>query len=398
MKEESMARVGVGVAVAVVSLAILLSCAKPPTAPVSFQAEIAESVDPERVRVIAEGLGEKYDFAILEGKMTAVWRVVQELAQTPEEKSKFEANKEKVYARAKQFVESSKVIERTRTEEGKIKVKLETVVSKKRLEGFLVSMGIITPREEIIEVLEMPTMAVIPDKSVGEAEWVEFAANHVASYLTKKKFEVLNPESLDQLFEMAQQVKALEGIPEDETARIALAIGADIYITFEAKAETGYVGRDKTIKGTASVKAYETTTARLLGTATGFSKNYAWTPGGDRKVVVEALSDATDKVITNIMDYWKSDIRKGKQFLIMLYGNFRGAEGMKTRREVYSALRSITKTFKQNIATGKTLTYRVWFEGSNTELLFALQDVLGAKGIKLVPLMENRKMLQLNLQ
>ncbi len=376
-------------------LFVFWSCAKKmPLYPETFEAEIASSLDPERVQVIAYGTWEHEEGAVKEAKMNAMWIVIQTLAQTEDEKARVEARKQDIFSQVDRFVMVKGIISRVRTPEGKIKIGVNAVVRKKMVEDYLVSIGAVKRREEVIEELENPSIVVLPHERSEKAPWVEFVANEVNSYLTTKKFEVLNPETLDRLYEMAKQIEMLEGLPDDPSAKIALSVGADIYITFEGKVEEGAVGSDRTIKAVVSVKAFETTTARLIGSSTGFSKELVAGPGKDRVVLAEAVRDAVDKVITQIMDYWKSDIKKGKQYLIFLYGDFSELEKQKP---VVEAVKNISSKYKRETATSKFMSFRIWFKGSPDDLIFSLQDELKKRGLGINPKVQNRKMIQVEV-
>lgn len=375
---------------------VALSCAKSlPKYPYTFDAQIISSLDPETVQVRSSGTWENGEGALLEAKMNAVWVVIQTLAQTDQEKLLVERNKERVYSDIDRFVMVQGSPSRKQTPEGKINIQITAVVRKKLLEDSLVSAGYIQKREEIIEVLENPSIIVIPSDAVRNADWAEFVANEINSYLTTRKFEVLNPDTLDKLYGMASQVESLEGLPQDPVAKIALSVGSDIYITFEGKFEEREVGRDKTVKAVASVKAFETTTARLIGSSTGFSKELVAGPGKDRVTMSEAVRDAIDKVLTQVMDYWKSDMRKGKQFLIMLYGDFSTLEKQK---DAVDSIKEMSSDYKREVSTKNLMTFRIWFKGKSDEVLFELQDKMSKRALKISPVVQNRKMLQIKVE
>ncbi len=373
-----------------------MSCAKKmPEYPTTFDAQIIESVDPENVRVRANGLWGNSEGALVEAKMNAMWAVIQTLAQTPEEKAKVEADKKRIFADVERYVTVEGSPKRIRTPEGKIRMEITAVVRKKLLEDSLASAGYIKKREEIIEVLENPSIVIIPDEKAREKEWIAFAVNEANSYFTTKRFEVLNPETLDKLYAMAEQIEALEGLPQDPVAKIALSIGADIYITVEGEAETGRVGSDTTIKSAVSLKAFETTTAKLIGSSTGFSKELVAGPGKDRVTVSEAIRDATDKIITQIMDFWKNDIKKGRQFLIFTYGDF---SQLPDQKRVIDSIQAVSTDYKREVGTKNFMSFRIWFKGKSDDLVFALYNEFKKNGFEMEPVSQNRKMLQLRLK
>ena len=119
-----------------------------------------------------------------------------------------------------------------------------------------------------------------------------------------------------------EQMEALEtlniaqlelGDREDDYAyQLALSIGSDIYIEFSGIEEKAGYG---TNKYAASVRAYETTTSRLLGAETGYSQARK---GELMLCVEEAMNDAVDKVLARIASYWKEDLNQGVQYKLVL--------------------------------------------------------------------------------
>ncbi len=132
----------------------------------------------------------------------------------------------------------------------------------------------------------------------------------------------------------------------------------------------------------------------MIGSSTGFSKEVIAGPGKDRVTLSEAIRDAADKLITQIMDYWKSDIKKGKQFLIFVYGNF---ENLQRQADITSAIKNISADYKREVASKNLMTFRVWYKGKSDEIIFSLQDELSKRNLKLTPTMQNRKMIQIKV-
>ncbi len=380
-------------------LALVPACGNKSVRPTSWQAEVVESLDGNRVRVNAIGVGDDTDEAKLDGFRAAVNRVAQDLVQSQEERFGWEASSDEVFGKAGQYIESYKI--KSRRKEGDIDVKLtlDLVVNRKRLNDDLVAMGVLKAQRELLSDLKNPSIVVIAEDAVKTKAWRRLATDHVTGYLTTRKFEVLDEGQVTKLQGMSADTRAAVGTAPDAVAQIALQLGGDIYIVYDVKVDRAKVGRDGTVKASASARAFETTTARSIGSATGFSREYAATAGSDEKAVAEALSDAIDRVLVNVMDYWKDDAIKGFQFLIEVRGDFKGDGGEKIRRDIYRIVKETAPEFKENLATDRSLNYRVWYKGSNTDLLFALQDRFeSATGRKLKSVSQNRKLIQLEVQ
>lgn len=373
-------------------------CAKEPLLPRSFAAEMLESVDPARVRLSANGIGAEFDWAVRDAQRAAMARVIQDMVQSQEEKNRFDFVATEIYGNVVRYVERWTLQDRRVDSNGEIRVRGEVVLNRRALEDDLVRLGVIQKRSELLQQLDYPTVAVLPSEGTAGKPWTEFASNHAASYLTQRKYDVIDLAQLRQIEGMAGALKGVSGIPNDPKAVIALQAGSDVYFDYDIRLDRAQVGRDGTVKASATVKAYETTTARQIGAATGFSETYADTAGAQEKAIAEALGDAIDRVLANVEDYWKDDLGRGHQFLLTIDGTF-GATQPQARRAVFEAVKSATVDLKENLATDRTLNYRVWAKGSNTELLFALQDAVAARlpGARLEEVTTNRKLLVLRL-
>ena len=387
-------------ALAAATLIGMVACAPKSVRPTSYQAEEIESLDANRVRVAAVGVGDDTQSAIIDGYRAAVYRVSQDLVQSAEEHVAFDGAQDEIYANANKYIERYQIKSRRVEPHAAVKLNLDLVVNRKRLHDDLVSMGVIKAQSELLSELRNPTIVVLPETRLANQSWLQFATDHVTSYLTNRKFEVLDAKQIAKLDSMSAQSRTAAGIAADSQASIALQLGGDIYIVYDVDVAHGSVGRDGTVKATASARAFETTTGRAVGSATGFSREYAATAGADEKAVAEALSDAIDRVLNNVMDYWKDDAVKGFQFLIQVRGSFGSDSGQQVRRAVYQTVKATVNEMKENLATDQTLNYHVWYKGANTDLLFALQDAFAkqAPGHKLISISENRKLLQLKVE
>lgn len=374
--------------------AVFAACGSKQAKPTSYQAEIVESLDGNRVRVAAVGAGDDTQEAIMDGYKASLYRVSQDLVQSAEERIGFEGVQDEIFANANKYVERYEIKSRRREPHAEVKLNLDVVVNRKRLADDLVAMGVLKSQRQLMTDLRNPSIVVMPEAKLAGQAWKQFATDHVSSYLTNRKFEVLDAAAVEKINEMTNSSRGAANVMPDEQAKIALQLGGDIYIVYDVNVSRGSVGGDKTVKAAASARAFETTTARAVGSATGFSREYAGTAGSEEKAVAEALSDAIDRVLTNVMDYWKDDALKGFQFLVQVNGDFAGDKGQETRRTLYRVLKGFGGDLKENLATDKTLNYHIWYKGSNTDLVFALQDKFAQEsGRKLKSISENRKLL-----
>ena len=380
-------------------LVLIAACSQKSVRPTSYQAEVVESLDGDRVRVAAVGMARNSQAAILDGYRAAVYRVSQDLVQSSEERIAFEGVMDEVFERANQYIERYTITGRRVEPRADVKLDLDLVVNRSRLNEDLVALGVLRTQRDLMTELRNPSMVVLPEADIAEQRWQRFATDRVTSYLTSRRFEVLDAGQVQQVDAMSAQSRAAAGLAEDPMAAIALQVGGDVYIVYDVNLSRGTAGGTGTVKASASVRAFETTTSRAVGSATGFSREYAATAGSDERAIAEALNDAVDRVLVNVMDYWKDDAIKGFQFLVEIQGDFSGAEGRRIRRTIHQTVGHNVADMQENLATEKTLHYRVWFKGSNTDLLFALQDQFEAETQhELRSISQNRKLLQLKVE
>lgn len=239
-------------------------------------------------------------------------------------------------------------------------------VNKQLIEDDLNRMGILPAKEDVVEALGMPFVMVIPATKKGQNpieilqanSILSHAANSIESFLTARKYDVVVPQQQQDLSSLSAAQMSLDDVEEDYSYQLALSIGSDVYITYEVNVEDDKHG---TKKASASVRAYETTTARLLGTETGYSPSANTAP----MVLVEnAINDAIDKVLNRIMNYWKEDIERGVQYklIISISDEFDKDDAEEISFVFLDLLESVTvnKQFKENIVTKSTLDYLLW--------------------------------------
>jgi hypothetical protein len=204
-------------------------------------------------------------------------------------------------------------------------------------------------------------------------------------------YEVQVPKGADQLNNMTGMLAEGKGAEEDVAYQIALSLGSDIYIVYNYNPDIKTTG-----KASVSVKAYETTTARLLGTETGYSKTIRMGAPAE-PLLEEAISDAIDKVIQRLNNYWTSDTQKGLQYKL-IFKMLAAFDEDKTE-EIQDKISEFMKTFpqkKENVITDKTMDYLVWakkeqYDGSSDVYKAFRNNMKGTAKMKKINL--NRKLI-----
>lgn len=356
--------------------------------PTSREATFIEAHGSEEVLIRARGIGgvkgfwgfneeESLKKAEMDARKAAVYFVVyggaglEGLLRSDDDKRKFSMIENDFFddANIQKFVswEASTYDSRVKMAGGeKLKIEKQMRVNKKSISDQLVGRHIIASVENITEEVGLPTLMALPEVKPGQNPLDELksntvlkqAASVIESYLTAKKYNVIAPDQAEQIFQQQRAQMSLKGAEEDLSYAIALSVGSDIYVTYTVTIDTRKLGSTDVRKASVSVRAYETTTARLLGTETGYSEESA---APATALVEAAMGNALDNVLSRINSYWQDDVKNGSQYKVII--NITGTFNEDTRYDLEDAVQKTLKKLcnktKQNVSSDKTLDYIV---------------------------------------
>jgi hypothetical protein len=381
----------ISISIMLVSLATVAGYAS--NLPRSKEGTLIESASPTEVMVRAKGIGywekgmskdKDRDKTLLanaeeDGRKAAVYFVLyggtDPLLSGETERNSFAPYEEEFFAsdNVRRFIawEGEEYLSRVlkpleKNKRYELHIEKAYKVNKQLIEDWLTSKNILPARAVVTEALGMPFIMVIPVVKSGEDPIkvlqsdpdLSHAAKVIESYLTARQYDVVVPEQQQDLSALTAAQQSLKGVEEDFSYQLALSIGSDVYITYEVNIQSDAYN---TRKAVVSVRAYETTTARLLGTETGYSPSASAAP----MVLIEnAVNDAIDKVLSRIMDYWKSDLQNGVQYklIVSLSPNFNDEDREELTFLMGDLLKELTRKgkYKENIVTDATLDYLIW--------------------------------------
>ncbi len=381
--------------------------------PVSSQATFVESYSPAEVTINATGMGGKHGFfddmeknALLDARKSAVNFVLtggtDPLLNTPAAKNTFAGVAEDFFANdnVMKYIswEADNVISTIRTKlpsgDDGIKTTKLFRVNKQKLSEYLGSIGIVATREQLADAQGTPTIMVIPEVPKGQTPIQVFDSNPLAkqaaavieSYLTARKYDVIVPRAQEQLNDMTQMQGEMKGVDADPSYELALSLGSDVYIVYSGSVTNG--------KASVQVKAYETTTGRLLGTETGYSATRSG--AAQEALVEEAINGAIDNVLARLTAYWTDDLKQGIQYKLIfkVTGTFSDIETVQDK--LSDAISEGFAKSKENIVTDKTMDYQVWakkdeFKQANNVYRFLKDKMKGTA--KLTKVSINRKLI-----
>jgi hypothetical protein len=393
-------------------LIILAGCAGPKVIrtqgnlPESRQATLVESYSPTEWMIRAAGIGTeggkrvKESSAVEDARRSAVYFVLymgtDPLLTTSEEKTRFALIEQEFFANdnVMKYIawEAAGYDSRISLPDKRVKIEKTFRLNVGLIREDLVARGVLTAVGGLTEALGLPQIMVIPEVRKGDNPLeametrpeLKTAARTIESYLTQRRYDVVVPQQQDFLDNYYQTFQAIGNVEDDPSYKLALSVGTDIYITYSVEIGSSYVGSTENAKASVAVRAFETTTARLLGTETGYSDSR---PGSTEAITEEAIHDAVDKVLARLTAYWKDDTEKGVQYKVIFDlagGNFDKLETSRIQDAVADVMKGISNRTKENIATGKTLDYLIWAKPDKytraRELFNAIRDDFAAKG------------------
>ncbi len=290
-----------------------------------------------------------------------------------------------------------------------IKVYINMKLNLSYLRQVLEENLVVFSREELVEELGYPQIMVIPRSSGSQSpvdilktdKTAQHAAGVIESFLTSKQYDVVIPDQLQAVTELAQSIKTIKGLKKDDVYELALQIGSDIYLDYTVnEADSAY----DTEQISVTVRAYETTTAKLLASETGYSKPRV----GEKFVSIEeALLGSLRNVTQRIIKYWEDDLYKGAQYKVIAH--IKNDDLSEDKREdvmddYLDTIEDISLHSRENVSTDITFDYIVWCDheefGSSRHLYKAIQKEFGKKQRKLEVRLtnRNRKLLLLEIR
>jgi len=400
--------------------------------PVSKQAKIIEMTSSSEALIEATGIyksSEKkekkakkdvkkngLEGAVADARKAAVYFLLlggtDPMISNPEEKQKFEQHLSFFFDidKISEYIsfEETLILKKVKISGGKgLKVTKRFKVNKEMIMKDLIEKKIIESMESLAESIGTPFIMVIPATSKGSNPIsllknepnVKHAASVVESFLTAKKYDVVVPEQQAELENLNKAQLNLEDREEDYAYELALSIGSDVYITFSGAVEDAGYG---TKKYAMNVRAFETTTARLLGAETGYSQGRK---GEIMVSIEEAMNDAITNVLSRISNYWKDDAKKGVQYKVItsISTDFDEDEVEEIQFAFMDVVEKVSKKSKNNITSKQTLDYLLWCDATEYDKSMKLYMNLkkgfkssGAPG-KLGKINLNRKLILLKI-
>ncbi len=288
-----------------------------------------------------------------------------------------------------------------------IKIVKQIKVNRDSLIQNLEQNNIIQSRQELSQLIGTPFIMVMPQLQ-GEETIVDalqkndtnkHAAGVIQGALTQKKYDVILPDQQEKLNQFA--ANQLNNSNKDAAYELALSLGSDVYIDFNiSSSESEY----ETKKYAATLRAFETSTARLLGSETGHSKARR---GDDFVSIEEAILQSLGNLLNRVSNYWKSDVTKGLQYKTIISispNSFKVDELESIQDGIIDSIESISNESKEMVITNYTIDYLMWVNpeefNSARKVYRKLKSTYKSTNLpgKLAITNQNRKLLQITVK
>ncbi|NPA39611.1 MAG: hypothetical protein GXO57_04115 [Thermodesulfobacteria bacterium] len=335
--------------------------------PISHQAQFVEASSPTEYLIYAKGKGCTVMQAQKDAEKAALWFVLYDMSnpliQTPLGKDKAKVVENTVFKNPEVFIDWISQPKSKEKEEGCVVMGYLIKVNVGRLKKFLVEKGVITSTQALARKVGLPFIAVLP---TSKSSYDNFAATVVQEYLQDRGYEVFVPQAQTKVEKLIKKVAMLEG-NVDPFYMEALQVGSDVFIkvkTFVSK-EVKY---GKTFfKASVEGKAYETTTGKLLGAATGFSpERETLSP---ETVIQEATNDMADKILRQVRTSWLNEVKYGKPFKLVIFSTSNLFP--EVEESIYEEVQKLSQMPVKVVASGKSAgTYVIYLK--NTPNAFSL--------------------------
>ena len=342
--------------------------------PVSHEVREVESTNSAETILRATGKGSSVDYAIADAKKAAIWYLLhagtKPLIKSKDEKKAIKFVDEKLYSNLDVYFRHTSPLKSKKKSGKTTVVEIVVKVDVAMLTDYLVTNDVLKSVDDVADEIGLPSMSIVSAANSSDAE---IAKNTLGEYINDKDYEVAVVEQAGKLSKIVGKLAKLGG-NTDPAYAWALEAGSEIYIEVKVNKETGKVSGVKTRKASVTARAFQTATARQLGSTTGHSSERA--ASGHDALIQEAANGVADKLISQIRKKWLKEVAKGKWFKLVAFTSTGDAE--KVDRSLYKALKSLPSAKVKRLAAGKS-TFQYKVRVKEIENSFDLLDKLSGK-------------------
>lgn len=337
--------------------------------------------DEKNVLVTVQGWGKAVGDTKLSAMQNGVETIVLDMLSTPEEKLKFQEQKEAFLAEAGKYVFDYS-IKRKILEKGihdgekyKMTMTLELLINKEELRKELENRTIIQTAKEMRKQLDNFTiMPYVDDQKSSNAFSIkkDLVYAKIGSFLQSQHIpfigeeEIKNIEANEEIIALEKSASAASG-EEDLLLQLARNTRADFYIKVVGHVDQTNVEGVSCFKVSISISVYTVMTAENIASQTGYSRPLSFS-SEDASIsagIEEAVNSSMPDIMNKLFLFWKDYIKEGRPYKLVFY-DYDFNEFAKIRRMLIEMSPQI-KLLKK---VGNIASFLVWYTGPLDELLF----------------------------
>lgn len=244
------------------------------------------------------------------------------------------------------------------------------------------------------EMQSKPIIMILPEvQAKGAASLQQVADNPFAKatmegitdYLAQKHYEVKSLEGSTDLENIIQMQNDIAGNSEDLAYLAGLTLDADIFIKY-----SGFIDNNGFV--TVNIKAYETTTAKLLASKSSSIDSHGRLSPIDKQANLKsAAKKAMPSIEKQLAAYWKDDVKLGVQYKVIMNitGEYSDSELENLQDEIPQNLKQKFNKVKVNSMTSKTIDLVVYADQQKFD---GVNDVYREIRVSLKNLVETKKL------
>ena len=319
------------------------------------------SHDHNITEVEVQGIGTDRDSAIRDAQRNAISTAIGTYLVSEQEMQNYMTVKDQILSKSEGFVKAYEVIDQSREVDGSWTVTIKAAVTKDIVMNDLEALGI------LLAQLDNPSIVVFyaPRGVKYHPRFTEQGINQINQYFTTNRYDVYDLDQLNAMIEDDISMKEI-GLNEEVSMAEILAkkLKSDIYVTVALMLED--LGNGKK-KAKATAKIFNASTAKLLGVQNGYSDEIWGNTTAQDANIDQAVKKLMPLIMKQVKGYWKLQLDKGKQYVIMFSDL---PEGRKIKKAVTTVLKSGAKEIKKISNT----EYKVWITKSIDDYLDSIGD------------------------
>lgn len=327
-----------------------------------FAQTSSSSQDHMAMEIDAEGMGTSRSAAIIMAQKEAINMIIGTKILAESEVKNYMTVKQKILAKSEGFVKSYKVTEQWK-EAGVFHVKIHAVIAKDMVMNDLEALGV------LMSQLDNPSIVVFyaPKGVQYDKRYTEQAINQINQYFTTHRYDVYDLDQLNSMIEDDMSMKQMAlGEDADMAELLAKKLKSDIYVTVSIILEN--LGNNKK-KAKATAKIFNASTAKLLGVQNGYSDEVWGNNTAFDRNIDQAAKRLMPLIMRQVKGFWKQQIDKGKQFVLLFSGLPRGRKAKKLLKNIIA---SEAKEYKKI----STKEFKIWYNGNIDDYIDAIGDRL----------------------